>query len=549
MDLASPIVQVLILLIAAVIAVPLFQRARLGTVLGYLAAGIVIGPPGFNLVQNLAATRALAELGVVFLLFTIGLELTIERLRLMSGAVYGLGLSQIVATGAVAAGLALALGQSAGAAVLIGGALALSSTAIVLPMLGAEGTLNTRWGQTALAILLLQDLAVGPLLVLRQVLAGDGDGLAAALGLALLKTALAIGVIVVVGRLVFRPLLRLVAEAESPELFVGVVLLVALGTAWTTEEAGLSMAFGAFLAGLLLAETEFRHQVAADIQPFRGLLLGLFFMSVGMNVDLGVAINHAPAVIGLTLALMVGKAALLAGLARAFGETAERAWRLGGALAQGGEFAFVLLAGAAGGLMAETTAQIVTVSVAVSMALTPLVGRGGRRLLAFLDHRSAPRPDADDPALDLGGHVVLVGFGEIGRIVARLLKAHEIPYVVIDPSPRLVKEARAEDEPVYFGDATHGEVLSGVRAERARAVVVTTDVAGVAEGVVAVQRHAFPQVPVVVRAASERTTITLRRAGAARVVQESTETGLKLYGALMDVCPPEDEEQDSLGAA
>lgn len=543
MNIASPLVQVLVLLIAAVVLVSLFRRARLDAVLGYLIAGIAVGPQGLDLVRDLAATKALAELGVVFLLFTIGLELTIERLRLMSAAVYGLGLAQILATTAAVAGVGLAFGLSHGAAMLIGGAVALSSTAIVLPLLSAEGILNTRLGQTALAVLLLQDLAVGPLLVLREVLGtGNQDGLALALGLALLKTAAAIGIIVVVGRLVFRPLLRVVAEAETPELFVGVVLLVALGTAWTTEEAGLSMAFGAFLAGLLLAETEFRHQVAADIHPFRGLLLGLFFMTVGMGADLGLAAAQWPMVVGLTLALMVGKAAILAGLAVAFGEAPERALRLGGMLSQGGEFAFVLLAGAASsGLVASPLAQVLTVAVAISMALTPLVSRGGRRLLALADRRSAPRPDADDPALALTGHVVVVGFGEIGRIVGRMLKAHEIPYVVIDPSPRRVKDARTEGEPVFFGDATHAEVLSGVRAEQARAVIVTTDLVGVAEGVVAVQRHAFPHVPIVARAASERMTIVLRRAGAARVVQESTETGLKLYGALMDVCALDDE--------
>jgi len=289
------LVEVLVILVAALVCVPIFHRLRLGPVLGYLVAGIAIGPSGFGLVGDVDATRALAELGVVFLLFTIGLELTVERLRLITARIYGLGVSQVVVTTAVIAVVAHWAGLGWPAAVIIGGALALSSTAIVMPMLASMGQMNTAAGQVAVAILLLQDLAVGPLLVLIEALGNNtggvgGGALVTELGLAVVKAAVAIGAIVITGRLILTPLFRVVAATKSPELFVGLSLLVALGTAWGTEQMGLSMAFGGFLAGLLLAETEFRHQVAADVQPFRGLLLGLFFMTVGMSVDLRVAV-------------------------------------------------------------------------------------------------------------------------------------------------------------------------------------------------------------------------------------------------------------------
>jgi CPA2 family monovalent cation:H+ antiporter-2 len=533
--------DVLVILLAAVACVPLFQYLRLGPVLGYLVAGAAIGPYGLGLIEGVRQTKALAELGVVFLLFTIGLELTVDKLKALSARVYGIGLSQIGLTAVAIAAVAYVAGVVGPAAVIIGGGLALSSTAIVVPILAEQRKLVTAVGQTTLAVLLLQDLAVGPLLVLVEVLSRDGGGAAAslfeALGLAAAKAVAAIAVIVAVGQLLLKPVFRMVAGARSPELFVGMALLVALGTSWVTEHAGLSMAFGAFLAGLLLAETEFRHQVAADIEPFRGLLLGLFFMTVGMSVDLPLVVSRFGAVLALVGVVMAGKALLIAAIARVFRESTGHALRLGGLLAQGGEFAFVLFGlAAAAGIVVDELAQLLTAAVAVSMALMPLGVIVARRLIGMLERRGAAGLDqlAGRP-LDVADHVVIVGFGEKGRIVARLLQAYGTPYVVLDLNARRVKEGRADGEPIYYGDATNEEVLKGLRADEARAVVVATDTPGVAEGVAAIGRHAFPGLPLIARGGSERAVVELRRAGITAVVQESTETGLKLVGAVFDV--------------
>jgi len=544
----SYLLDVLVLLIAAMACVPVFERLRLGPVLGYLAAGALIGPSGLKLIDDVEATRALAEFGVVFLLFTIGLELTVERVRLISGRVYALGFLQIVVTAAVLTIVARLFGLGLAAAIIIGGALALSSTAIVMPLLSKLGKMNTSVGRMAVAILLMQDLAVGPLLVLIEALAGaqsagaadagmGGGQLATELGLAVIQAAAAIAVIFAAGRILFRPLFRLVAATNSPELFVGMALLVALATSWGTEVAGLSLAFGGFLAGVLLAETEFRHQVAADVQPFRGLLLGLFFMTVGMSVDLRVAATEFGAVLGLAVALMLVKGVLIAGLARLFAVPGPRALRLGAFLSQGGEFAFVALGAAAlAGLIPDAAAQLIIAAAVVTMAATPLVGSAVRRVVAYLETRGYYTTEGVMGVVqDFRGHVVIVGFGEIGHIVARMLKAYDIPYVILDLSAERIKEARATGEPVYFGDATQAEVLHGVGAERALAIVVTTDAGGVAEGLAVLRRHEFPDVHVLARGVGEEAVLSLRRAGLTPIGQEATDTGMKLTGAVLEL--------------
>ena len=539
---SSHLVDVLIILVAAMACVPLFERLRLGPVLGYLVAGAVIGPSGLSLVGDVDSIRALAELGVVFLLFTIGLELTVDRLRLVPRRVYALGLAQVVVTAAVIAIVPYLAGYGRATQVIIGGALALSSTAIVIPVLSRLGNLNTSLGRMAVAVLILQDLAVGPILVLIETLgaqqtAPGGAAIATELGLAVAKATIAIVVIMAAGRLLLRPLFRLVAGTKSPELFVGMVLLVALGTSWGTEQAGLSMAFGGLLAGLLLAETEFRHQVAADVEPFRGLLLGLFFMTVGMVADLGLVVDRAGTVVGLAVALMVVKATVLALLALAFGVPAARAWRLGALLSQGGEFAFISFAAAAlAGIVPWPLAQLLIVVVALTMALTPLLAEAGRLLTVALERRGlVSAAGLIGETLDVDNHVVIVGFGEIGRIVARMLRAYGVPYVVLDQVTKNVQAGRSAGEPVYFGDATRADVLHGARIERAVAIVVATDTPGIAAGLAALRRHAFPDVPILARGVGEQEIVEMRRAGLTPVGQEATDTGLKLSGAVLDL--------------
>ncbi len=546
----SHLAQVLVILGAAVICVPLFERLRLGPVVGYLMAGIVIGPGGLALVHDIEPVQALGELGVVFLLFTIGLELTRERLTLIGGRVLVLAALQVVVTTAAIAGIALLGGFDGPQAIIIGSGLALSSTAIVLPILASLGRLNTITGRNAVAILVIQDLAVGPILVLIETLSQTDGNLAQQLAIAVVKAALAIGVILLIGRLVLRPVFNIIAQAKSPEVFVGMALLVALGTSFGTEHAGLSMAFGGLLAGLLLAETEFRHQVAADVEPFRGLLLGLFFMTVGMVVDLRLVAENAGVVLGLAAALMLGKALLLFVLAVMVGVPRLRAARLGGLLSQGGEVAFIAFgAAAAVGLFVMDAARLLIAIVAVTMMATPLLVGAGRWLIAWFENRGfADASDLAGDRLEIRDHVIIVGYGEVGRIVARMLKAYGIPYVILELRPETIRAARAENEPIFFGNALHQEVLRGVRAHEALAVVVTTGSAGVAEGLATLHRHAFPNLQILVRGGGEQAILSLRKAGLTPVGQEATETGLKLTGALIDLWQARQEETASEAA-
>jgi CPA2 family monovalent cation:H+ antiporter-2 len=529
--------DVLIILAAAMVCVPLFERLRFGPVLGYLVAGFAIGPGAASAVANIEAIRGLGELGIVFMLFTVGLEFTPERLRVINRRVYVLGVSQVLVTVATVAAIARLAGGNWPEAVIIGGGLALSSTALVVPVLADIGKLHSSAGRTAIAILLLQDLAVGPLLVLVETLGGAGGPLLLSLGLAVVKAGAAVATILIIGRVVLRPLFRLVAGARSPELFVGMALLIALGTSWGTEQAGLSMAFGGFLAGMLLGETEYRHQVAADVEPFRGLLLGLFFMTVGMIVDVETVLWEFPTIALLAMALMAGKLLLLVGLGCLIGLPPGRALGIGAILSQGGEFAFILFGAAAGaGLMQRSEMALLSAVVALTMLVTPVAARSAKELAARLQRRGrVPAADLLGETLEAHNHVIIVGFGEIGRIVVRLLRAYEVPYLILDLNGDRIRDGRGMGEPVYYGDATRPEVLRGVKAGEALAVVVTTDAPGVAEGLAALRRHAFPDLNILVRGGGEQSIIALRRAGLTPVGQEATDTGLKLTGAILDL--------------
>src|SRR5512134_625168 len=363
--------DVLILLLAVLIFVPLFQRIRVSTILAYLAAGIVIGPFGFGLISNIEAAEGLGEFGVVFLLFAIGLELKFERFRLFGARVFCLGIAQVVVTTLVLASLAWLFGLPRPAAVLVGAALALSSTAVVLQLLAERSPMSGGLARTVLPILLVQDIMVGPLLVFASVAATGVGGLRVALGLAALKSLVVVALILVIQRTVLRRLLRFAASTNAPEVFTGLALLLVIGAGWMTEMAGLSMALGAFLAGLMVADTEFRHQVDADIQPFRGLLLGLFFIAVGMSLDLALAWDRAASIALLVVGLITIKTAVLTGLALAFRISRSRALPLGAILSQGSEFGFVILLLAAGsGVVEHELAQLLTIAVGVSMAVT-----------------------------------------------------------------------------------------------------------------------------------------------------------------------------------
>jgi len=530
------LLEVIVVLVAAVISVFLFQRFGLGAVLGYLVAGAVIGPSGFALVADVDTIHTVGELGVVFLLFTVGLELPFERIRVMQARVFALGAAQVFVTALAVTGVAILIGVSPRTSVVIGGALALSSTAIVLRMLVDRSELTSRFGRSCFAVLLVQDMMVGPFLVLALALGGDGEMLGLAVGEAVLKAAVAVMAILGIGRVVLRYVFQQVAAVRDPDVFIALSLVVVLASGLMTKMAGLSMAFGAFLAGMLLAETHYRHQVAADIRPFRGLLLGLFFMSVGMSVDLGLTATKAGLVIGLAVGLIVLKAIILSGLGLITGMRPAQALNLGILLSQGGEFAFVLLGAALGaGVVSGDIAHLLVVVVALTMMATPFLAMLGRLLEREVERRTVVELETRaEEAEELKDHVVIAGYGRVGRAVATQLKDVGSDFIAVDLDPHRIIEARAAGLPVYFGDATRPEILEAVHVERARAMVVAMDDPQVALRTVAMVRYIFPDLKIYARAHDDGHARELARAGANTVVPEMVAAGHRLAGSIIE---------------
>lgn len=528
--------DVLVFLVAAVVVVPAFRRLRSSPVLGYLAAGLLIGPHGLAFIQDTESAHTLAEFGVVFLLFMIGLELSFARLRALGRYVFGLGSLQVAVTGLLIASVAWTLGSTIEAASIIGGGLALSSTAFVLQLLVEKGERTTRFGQVSFAILLLQDIAIVPLLIL-VILLGQGEGsLIAALGGATIRAAIALVLVVGVGRLILRPIYRIVAGTRSSELFVATTLLTVLGTGWLMSLGGLSMALGAFLAGLLLSETEYRHQVEADIRPFRGILLGLFFMTVGMSINLPLIGAQIGKVAAIFAALLIGKSIVTAVLCRGFGLPISASSRVGMLLSQGGEFGFILFASASAlGVIPAETAQILLAVIALTMAATPAMAYlGNRTFKFFVEREREPGASADDISDDLKDHVVIAGFGRVGQTVANVLSAGGVPFVALDLDPDRVSKCRGNGIPVFFGDAGQIEVLKAAGANQARCAVITIDQPATANRLVAALKEYVPDLEIFVRARDLSHSHQLEAAGASAVVPETIEASLQLGGIVMN---------------
>ena len=535
MHIPEGLTDILIFLAAAIGIVPLLKRMRVSPILGYLAAGVIIGPHVLSLVSITPGANALAEFGIVFLLFMIGLELSIERLKALAGKVLGLGTLQVLVTGVAAGGLALALGATAREAIVIGGGLALSSTAFVLQLLIERGERMTGYGQVAFAILLLQDLAVVPLLIVVRLLADTETGLTQLALISAAEAAAAILAIVVVGRLVLRPLYRVVAGTGSSEIFVATTLFVVLGTSWLVALGGFSMALGAFLAGLLLAETEYRHQVEADIRPFRGILVGLFFMIVGMSIDLPLIARHWFDIVLLVLCLMAGKSVVTALLCRAVGQNNETALRTGLLLSQGGEFGIVIFGAAAlTGVLSHETGQILVAAISLSMAATPALHFLGARLSPLVDKGPAPNLAAvGQETQDLSGHVVIIGFGRVGQTVAKALSLGGVDYVALDLHHRRVAKCHKEGMAVFYGNGADVGILSAVGAGRANAAVVTIDQSASTDRAVRALRDSFPDLQIFVRVRDLRHRQTLTQEGATSVVPEALEASIQLAGIVL----------------
>ncbi|MBN8530502.1 MAG: cation:proton antiporter [Alphaproteobacteria bacterium] len=544
---ANPsLLDVVLLLAAAVAVVLVFKRLKASPVLGYLVAGGMIGPYGFRLVTDLDAMGALAEFGVVFLLFVIGLELTMERLRAMRTHVFGFGTLQMASCGAGLALAAACFGSSLNQAIIIGGGLALSSTAVVMQVLADRGEQTSQLGRLSLAALLLQDFAVVPLLVLVPLLATQSDNVSGLMLHAGLKALVALVLIIIAGRLLLQPVFRLIASARSEDLFSTATLLIVLAAAWATEHAGLSLALGAFLAGVLVAETAYHHQVAADIMPFKGIFLGLFFMSIGMGVDVNAMLPKLPIILAMTAGLLLIKGALIAALCRLFRFSLGLSLRTGLVLAQGGEFAFVLftLAGKVN-LLSPELAQMLSVTVTLSMAVTPLLADFGNWLANVLDKRSRSALAttlAANESSDVSNHIVIAGFGRMGQTVARMLVAEQQNFIILDTDPKAVTEGRKRGKPVYYGNASHMDVLASVGMERARAVVITVSDPEVAERIVSSVRRFYPDLPIIARARDLKQGLALRQAGASVTVPETFEASLQLGGALLRTLGTPDHE-------
>lgn len=451
-------------LAAAVIFVPLFKRAKLGAVLGYLAAGLVIGPHGLGYAKDSEHLLHISEFGVVLLLFVIGLELQPRRLWTLRREVFGYGGAQVLLSAVPMALIAHAFGLGWASATIVGFALSMSSTALVLQMLGERNELSAHHGRASFAILLFQDISVIPLLALVPLLAApDSAGIG---WQEILKALAVIAAVIASGRTLLRPLLRKLAETQVPEIFTAAALLLVIGVSLAMQAVGLSASLGAFLAGVLLADSEYRHELQADLEPFKGLLLGLFFIAVGMGADLGLIARDPLAVLGLALGILLLKALVLYAIGRRGGMNHDSALRLGGSLSQGGEFAFVLFAvAAAAGLLAAPERELLTVAVTLSMIATP-------PLYALLARQRKAEPAPYDEIKTTETPVVIAGFGPFGQIIGRVMRLKKIPFTVLDKNAGHVEFVRSFGNPVFFSDAARAEVLRAAHVHKARLFVI-----------------------------------------------------------------------------
>ena len=545
--------EAILFLVTAGIVVPLFHRLRISPVLGFIGAGALLGPFGLGrfaeaqswlapfTIGNRAEIGHVAEFGVIFLMFMIGVELSWERLRTLRRLVFGLGSIQVAVSALVLCGILLALQRPVASAIIVGLGLSLSSTAVVIPVLAEQKRLGTAAGRASFAVLLFQDLAVAPVLFAIAVLGGNGGGdVGPAIALALLQAAVALGVIVVAGRLALRPLFQLVARTKSPELFMAACLLVIIATALTAAASGLSMTLGAFVAGLLLAETEYRRAIEATIDPFKGLLLGVFFVSVGMNLDPAQLVAAPGAILGLALGLLVVKGAVILGAAKVLGLSRAVALETALLLGPGGEFAFVLIGGAmAVGLVEEPVGQAALIVTTVTMIAIPALAVLARRIGRSVARDQLGRARAEPPPDRSQDRVIVAGYGRVGRLVGEMLKRHAIPFIALDSDAARVTEQRRLGNPVYFGDSANPDMLRRCDIGTARALVVTLDNPRAVEDVVQAARMERADLTIVARARDARHATELYEMGVDDAVPETIEASLQLSEAvLVDVGVP-----------
>lgn len=554
--------EILLFLTLAGILIPLLQRFRISQVLGFLAVGALAGPFGLALFANdipwlsyltfpnSDGVKLLGEIGVIFLMFMIGLELSAARLWALRKWVFGAGVAQVCMCAALIGGAVLLLGHPVETAIILGFVLSLSSTAVVLHLMNESHTAATPLGLAGFSVLMLQDLAVVPLLILIGAMSnstgGDPTWLIAG---AMLKAAIAITLIYLVGGRLLHPLFRTFARHRQPDVFMALILLATFGIAGLSAAAGLSMALGALIAGLLLAETEFKHEIELMIEPFKGLLMGLFFMTVGMGMDVRqIALNPlwlAAAVAGL----IAVKASVIAALFRVGGLGRGRAIEGGLMLAQGGEFAFIVIAQAvAGKLVAPELGQLVMLAVGLSLFITPLLTRVGRMIGDGWEHHEDELAAASDGvALEhVRERIIIAGYGRVGQQLGKLLTAQHIPFVAFENNAKLVAKMRALDLPVFFGDASRTELLRRVDAGSAPAIVLTMDHPMAALQAVRGIRREFPDIPLLARSRDARHALALKQAGATIVVPETLEASLQLSASVLETLGLDEESIDRI---
>ncbi len=519
------LVTPLVFLGAAVLAVPIFRLLRLGAVIGYLAAGVAVGPSGLELIDDPSSVLTLAELGVVLLLFIIGLELKLSRLWAMRRDIAGFGVSQVVLCGGVLAGLATLAGLTWQAAVIAGAGLALSSTAFAAPLMEDRNELASPYGQRAFSILLLQDLAIVPLLALVTILspgAAETEDMPGWLG-GLVMTASVAGV-VVVGRYALNPMFKLLAKSGAGEIMTAAALLVVLGAAAVMQIAGLSMAMGAFLAGVLLADSRYRHDLEANLEPFRGLLLGLFFIAVGMGINVGLVMSNLAAVAGTVATLMIVKSALIAGLARATGSAWRDAIKIGTVLSQAGEFAFVLFTAAVSGRILEPdTAAVLTAAVSLSLVLTPV---------AFgLANKIAARTDSTVPETDFSsatGNALIVGCGRFGQVVSQILLARGVDITMIDHRVEAIDVAERYGVKIHYGDGSRLDILKAAGAGKAELICVCVDDPAATLKIIDFCQEHFAMAKLMVRSVDRNHSLALAERDIDYHIRETFESAVKL---------------------
>ncbi|MET0171640.1 MAG: monovalent cation:proton antiporter-2 (CPA2) family protein [Agrobacterium vaccinii] len=521
---ANDLAQVVVLLAAGVVAAPLFKRIGLGSVLGYLAAGLVIGPFGFGAFSDPQAIIHIAELGVVMFLFIIGLEMQPSRLWSMRKDIFGLGALQVLTCMAGLTLIGLALGFSLIPSFVAGTGFVLTSTAIVMQMLQERSSMSTLKGQRIIAILLFEDLAIVPLLVLVAFLGAGGETVTLVERMTSIGIALAaIVALVVAGRYLLNPFFRLLASSGAREVMTAAALLVVLGSALLMQVSGLSMAMGAFLAGVLLSESSFRHQLEADIEPFRGILLGLFFLGVGMAIDLTVIAANWQLVLMSVVAYMFVKALLIYCVARVLGTCQRESIERAVLMAQGGEFAFVLYSAAAAvGILDAEANAVLTATIIISMILTPLMVIAHDRIMP------AKLPDTDDLDLpeNVDGSILMIGFGRFGQIVSQPLLARGYTLSLVDKDADFVRDAASFGFKVYYGDGSRSEILHAAGAGSARAVLICVDDKEAAVRIAEIVKHEFPLVPVLARAFDRGHALDLLKAGVDYQIRETYESAL-----------------------